>query len=74
MSSERREAHITIPVVHRSEDTEAVVPSSNIREGLGLRLVNEVNKSSTSGLHVAAKEFRLRDDVAMSEQNVGDCG
>ena len=36
--------------------------------------MDEVNKSSTSGLHVAAKEFRLRDDVAMSEQNVGDCG
>ena len=40
VESERREAHITIPVVHRSEDTEAVVPSSNIREGLGLRLVD----------------------------------
>ena len=33
-----------------------------------------MNQSSTSGLHVAAKEFRLRDERVVSEQNVGDCG
>ena len=29
-----------------------------------------MNQSSTSGLHVAAKEFRLRDERVVSEQNV----
>ena len=70
----RREAHITIPMISSgSEDTEAVVPSSNIREGLGLRLVDEVNKFNIRS-SCRREEFRLRDDVAMSEQNVGDCG